>query len=262
MTALENKKLIHRFYTEVVGKGDFSRLREIIASDYVDHNATKPGDGPAIVQTQVEAMRKTFPDFHVTIDELIAEGECVVSRVTAHGTHLGEWMGIAPQGNVVRFSGINMDRVQDGRIAEHWGEADTVGMLQQLGVNVFSSIAAARPEQSLDEILRLERAFWTADVHFYQLHLSDDALLVFPEPVGVMNKVQTLESILDGPRWRDVEFENVRTVEPIQSTVILTYKARAHRGLGEPEHVTLATSAYTNKDGTWRLTFHQQSAAT
>ena len=58
--------------------------------------------------------------------------------MTGSGTHLGEWMGIKPTGREVRLKGINIDRVEGGRIAEHWGEADTIGMLVQMGVDPFA----------------------------------------------------------------------------------------------------------------------------
>jgi len=58
-------------------------------------------------------------------------------RVTAEGTHLGEWLGIKPSGKRIQLRGLNLDRVLNGRIVEHWGEADTVGMLAQMGVDSF-----------------------------------------------------------------------------------------------------------------------------
>jgi predicted ester cyclase len=74
--------------------------------------------------------------------EVIAEGEWVAVRVTGEGTHLGEWLGIEPSGRRIQLRGLNLDRVVNGRIVEHWGEADTVGMLLQMGVDPFKSVAA------------------------------------------------------------------------------------------------------------------------
>jgi predicted ester cyclase len=133
----ESKKLIRRFYTEVVGGGDYSNLGSFVANDYVDHNAAEGGRGPEVVRTHLEAIRRTLPDFTVQIENVFAEGDYVITRVTGRGTHLGEWMGIKPTGREVRLKGINIDRVEGGRIAEHWGEADTIGMLVQMGVDPF-----------------------------------------------------------------------------------------------------------------------------
>jgi predicted ester cyclase len=137
----ESKQLIRRFYTEVVGGGDYSNLDSFVAADYVDHNAPE-GGGPEVVRTHLEAIRMTLPDFTIQIEDIFAEGDYVITRVTGRGTHLGEWMGIEPTGREVRLKGINIDRIERGRIAEHWGEADTIGMLVQMGVDPFAGRAA------------------------------------------------------------------------------------------------------------------------
>ena len=138
MSAEESKQLIRRFYTEVVGSGDYSNLDSFIAADYLDHNATEGARGPVVVRTHLEAIRMTLPDFTIQIEAIFAEGEYVITRVTGRGTHLGEWMAIKPTGREVRLKGINIDRVERGRVAEHWGEADTIGMLVQMGVDPFA----------------------------------------------------------------------------------------------------------------------------
>ena len=137
MSIEENKELIRRFYTEVVDGGDYSDLYSFIATDYVDHSAAEGGRGPEVVRTHLEAIRMTLSGFMVQIEDIFAEGDYVITRVTGRGTHLGEWLGIKPTGREVRLKGINIDRVDHGRIAEHWGEADTIGMLAQMGVDPF-----------------------------------------------------------------------------------------------------------------------------
>jgi predicted ester cyclase len=138
MSIEESKQLIRRFYTEVVGGGDYSNLDDFVATEYVDHNAAEGGRGPEVVRTHLEAIRMTLPDFTIQIEDIFAEGDHVITRVTGRGTHLGEWMGIKPTAREVRLKGINIDRVDRGRIAEHWGEADTIGMLTQMGVDPFA----------------------------------------------------------------------------------------------------------------------------
>ena len=138
MSIEESKQLIRRFYAEVVDGRDYSNLDSFVAADYVDHNAAEGGRGPEVVRTHLEAIRTTLPDFTIQIEDIFAEGDHVITRVAGHGTHLGEWMGIKPTGREVRLRGINIDRVDRGRIAEHWGEADTIGMLAQMGVDPFA----------------------------------------------------------------------------------------------------------------------------
>jgi predicted ester cyclase len=132
-----NKAMIRRFYAEVIGAGDLSRIAEFIGPEYLDHNAEGAGRGPGVVSAHVQALRQTFPDFHLQIDDMICEGDRVVTRVSGHGTHKGAWMGVRPTDAVVQVKGINIDRIADERIVEHWGEADTIGMLRQMGVDPF-----------------------------------------------------------------------------------------------------------------------------
>jgi len=142
MSIEHNRQLVRCFYTEVVGGGDYSNLDSFVATDYLDHNAAEAGRGPEVVRAHLEAIRMTLPDLTIHIEDTFAEGEYVITRVTGRGTHLGEWMGIEPTGREVRLKGINIDRVERGRIAEHWGEADTIGMLVQMGVDPFAGRAA------------------------------------------------------------------------------------------------------------------------
>lgn len=135
MSPTAGKEFIRRFYGDMFR--DVAAAERRIGPDYVDHNNEDAGRGPAVFRAHVEAVLGTFPDFSLTIEDMIAEGDKVVTRVAARGTHGGTWRGIAPSGNVVRVKGINIDRIAGGRIVEHWGEADTVGMLIQMGVDPF-----------------------------------------------------------------------------------------------------------------------------
>lgn len=139
MSSLErNKTVVRRFYTEVVAGGDLTNLEDLIAAGYVDHTAgPQAGRGPTVVRAHLEAIRTTFPDFTLQIEDMVAEGDRVVTRVTGRGTHGGSWQGIPPTGRVIEVRGINIDRLEGGKIVEHWGEADTVGMLWQMGVDPF-----------------------------------------------------------------------------------------------------------------------------
>jgi predicted ester cyclase len=138
--ATNNKALVLAYYQRVVAEGRFDEIHHYIGESYVDHNnpSGAPG-GPLGAATHLRGIRSTFPDFTLQIHEVIAEGDWVALRVTAAGTHLGEWRGIKPSARRVALRGLNLDRVSAGRIVEHWGEADTVGMLMQMGVSPFGS---------------------------------------------------------------------------------------------------------------------------
>jgi steroid delta-isomerase-like uncharacterized protein len=80
-----------------------------------------------------EVMRTAFPDLERTVEDLVAQGDKVVARWTATGTHTGDFMGIPPSGQVATSSGITIFRIADGRIVEEWSESDMLGLLQQVG---------------------------------------------------------------------------------------------------------------------------------
>jgi len=79
-------------------------------------------------------FRRAFPDSYFTVEDMVAEGDKVATRKTFHGTHGGEFMGIPPSGRSVSMGLIDIVRISDGRVVEHWSMGDTLGMMQQLGV--------------------------------------------------------------------------------------------------------------------------------
>jgi predicted ester cyclase len=110
-----------------------TRLPDFLAPDYQDHNSPDTR-GPAGYLAHLRAIRQTFPDFQLEVLEVIAERDFVACRVRGAGTHRGEFLGLAPTGKRIEVRGINFDRIADGRIAEHWGEADTFGMVLAMGL--------------------------------------------------------------------------------------------------------------------------------
>jgi predicted ester cyclase len=137
MSVTANKRLVRDFYLKAFAANAVD-LRTFVSDDYLDHNAEQAGRGPDVLRAHLLALRTTFPDFTLAIDDMVAEGDKVATRVSGLGTHGGAWMGIAPSGRPVRVKGINIDRLAGGRIVEHWGEADTIGMLLQMGVDPFA----------------------------------------------------------------------------------------------------------------------------
>jgi len=129
-----NKLVVRRLIEEVFNTGDISAVEKFIAPDYVDHNAG-PDDAQGVegYRQHIRAVRHTYPDFHVRIEFQIAEGDLVVTRVVGEGTHQNEWLGLTPSGSRVSMTGINIDRVVDGKIVEHWGEANTISAIFQMG---------------------------------------------------------------------------------------------------------------------------------
>ena len=131
----ENKAKMRRLIDEGFNQGNLGVVDELIAPDAVDHNLP-PGIGPGAegLKQLITMFRTAFPDMHLATEDVIAEGDKVVARSTIRGTHKGEFMGIAPTGKQVTISGIDIVRSEGGKMVEHWGLTDDMGMMQQLGV--------------------------------------------------------------------------------------------------------------------------------
>lgn len=135
MSTEANIAVAHRVFDELFSQGNFDAADEIYASGHTSHDPQAPGvNGAAAMKHYIGMYRAAFPDLHVSIDDTIAEGDRVVIRWTARGTHQGELMGVPPTGKQAVVTGINIFRVSDGRIQEEWVNWDTLGLLQQLGV--------------------------------------------------------------------------------------------------------------------------------
>jgi steroid delta-isomerase-like uncharacterized protein len=132
----ENKAIIRRLEQEVFTQGNLDVLEEIYAPNYVGHDPTNPEDIRGLEAAKQDAAdyRKAFPDLQVTIEDLIAEGDKVATRVRFRGTHQGELEGIAPTGRRVESTGIIISRIEGGKIAEDWANFDDLGLMRQLGV--------------------------------------------------------------------------------------------------------------------------------
>ena len=141
--SVQNTELVDRAIAEVWNQGNFSILDELVADDIVVHTSSPDNDiqGPEGVRQFYTMLRDAFPDIHFTIEDQIAAGDRVVTRWTARGTHRGEFQGIAPTGRKVRVSGVDIDRIVDGKVVECWPITDYLYLLQQLG-------AVPAPEQN------------------------------------------------------------------------------------------------------------------
>lgn len=129
-----NKSLIRRYYEEVVNNCDLDRVSEFVSPDYVEvYNNVRHKAGVEGAKEHLVGVRKTYPDLNLTIERQIAEGEWVVTQITARGTHEGVWLGMRPTGKKVEITGVNVDRVVDGLIVEHGGAANSFEALLEIG---------------------------------------------------------------------------------------------------------------------------------
>jgi steroid delta-isomerase-like uncharacterized protein len=128
-----NRELIARLHARLLGARDLTAVDDYFAADFVSHNQP-PGLAPGRdgVREFFALMRDGLPDVEVAVDELVAEGDRVAVATTISGTHRGELFGQAPTGRRVAVTGIDVVRIRDGRIVEHRGLTDMVGLMRQL----------------------------------------------------------------------------------------------------------------------------------
>jgi steroid delta-isomerase-like uncharacterized protein len=129
-----NTKLVRRAYEEVYNQGKLEVIDELVTSDFVVHVGSQNLHGPDALKGYVTMLRDGFPDLYLTIDMQIADGDMVVTRWTGRGTHTGTFQGIPPTGKSGSITGIDIDRIHNGKTVECWTNTDDLGLLQQLGV--------------------------------------------------------------------------------------------------------------------------------
>ena len=133
----QNKELARRSIEEIWNQGKLAVIDELVASTATFHDPSVPGGkftGPEGMRQFLQIYRGAFPDVRITVDDQIAEGDKVVTRWTATGTHKGALMGIAPTNKFATVTGVDIERYQGGRVVEGWSNYDMLGLLQQLGV--------------------------------------------------------------------------------------------------------------------------------
>ncbi len=140
MSIEENKKLVRRFYEELWNKGNYDIAYDLVADNYVRHDL-RPGNppgGPAGQARVAQDFRAAFPDLEFHLDLLIAEADMVAARWTMRGTNTGPWGNVAPTGRKAEFSGVNLFRITDGKIAEIWNHRDDLGLREQMNAPIYA----------------------------------------------------------------------------------------------------------------------------
>ncbi len=115
-------------------RGNFDLFEELFSDDFIDHtpqpNTTPDKDG---VRNLYQTLRAAFPDFHADIHWQSVDGDLVTTYKTYNGTHQGTFLGVAPTGRLIHFETVDAMRVHNGKIIEHWGDANLFSLIQQLG---------------------------------------------------------------------------------------------------------------------------------
>ena len=120
MSAEGNKEIVRRYFDEALNQKNFALLDEVVSDE-------------SLKQLVTSTLGRAFPDLQRTVEDVVAEGDKVVARLTMRGTHTGEYLGVPPTGRKVTFTAIGIYRIENGKIAEAWISRDDLTILRQIG---------------------------------------------------------------------------------------------------------------------------------
>jgi len=130
-----NIAIVRKFFEVGPSKGDLAAADALLHPEFSLHTPLPtPGPGIEAMNNVITTCRAAFHGLHVTIDDIMADGDKVTARFTARGVHKGEFMGLPPTGKAITMTGIEIFRIKEEKIAELWGEANLMGLMQQLGI--------------------------------------------------------------------------------------------------------------------------------
>jgi steroid delta-isomerase-like uncharacterized protein len=130
-----NKALVRRVLEEAFNKGNLAVVDEAIATNYVSYDPAVPTvHGPAGLKQLIGMYRSAFPDVRLTVEEIVAIGDTVVTRWSATGTHRGPFSGVPPTGRKATVTGMQISHFANGKVVEDFVNWDTLGLMRQLGV--------------------------------------------------------------------------------------------------------------------------------
>ena len=129
-----NRAVVDRLTEEVFNQGNVDVIDELVAEDFVEHDPM-PGVEPDRegFKQFISTLRSAFPDLRTEVEDQIAEGDRVVERWRSTATHQGEFMGVPATGKRVTIEGMDISRIEAGKIVEHWTKVDILGLMEQLG---------------------------------------------------------------------------------------------------------------------------------
>jgi predicted ester cyclase len=140
MSEEQNRKAMERIIEEAYSKGNLDVINEVMAPSFVEHQAGIVPPTAEGVKKSIAFLRGAFPDLHLTIEDILAYGDKVWTRSTARGSQQGPFMGLPPTGKPFAITVIDVCRFENGQIVEHWGVADQLAVMAQIG-------ALPRPQQ-------------------------------------------------------------------------------------------------------------------
>lgn len=162
MSAEENKAVVRRFITQVFENGQVEAVDELVSPDFMMHSGPDARPGPQPLKDAMARVKQGLSQVSMRIDDLVAEGDKVAVRLTAHACQSGEFMGMPPSHRDYTVSEMHLFSVKDGKISEHWAVVDFLSIMKQLGAlpegGQAKPGAASRPARSTATRSRKEKA--------------------------------------------------------------------------------------------------------
>ena len=131
MGADENKVIVRRFIDEIFVKGNVDAVDKLVAHDFVAHSWPSVAPGPDNLKQAVKRVSAGLSDVSMKIEDMISEDDKVAVRLTAHATHQGDFMGLPATGKTYTISETHIFHMRDGKVADHWRDADMLGLMRQ-----------------------------------------------------------------------------------------------------------------------------------
>ena len=131
----ENKDVVRRFVDEVLAAGRIEAIDELVAPDFVSHTWGMTDAGRDALSSKTPQVHSRLADVEMTIEDLVADGDRVVVRLTSAATPTGEFMGVPAAGKRYTIGEIHWFRVRDGQVVEHWHQMDGLGLMRQIGAD-------------------------------------------------------------------------------------------------------------------------------
>jgi steroid delta-isomerase-like uncharacterized protein len=134
MSIEDNKAIVRRFFELGPSSGDMNAADMLLSPNFALHTPLPSAAGIQGINDIVTACRAAFEHLNVDVEDMVAEGDRVAARFNARGVHKGSFMGLPPTGKPIAMTGIEIFRIEDGKMAELWGEANLVSLMVQLGI--------------------------------------------------------------------------------------------------------------------------------
>jgi predicted ester cyclase/ketosteroid isomerase-like protein len=229
----EHLQLFTRWFEELWNKKNYAITQELVHPEFTAHGAGGQDikQGPNGVAEMVRTWHNAFPDGHMTMDDIITEGDLSVIRMTFTGTHMGDFYGVPPCGKVITVTSIGIDKVIDGKITEGWGELNMLGMMMQMGA---IPMPGQEPMKKIEAavtpayVLEAFSALNSGDLSLIKKYWADDMVWQVPGHNELSGWYYNLDRFLTFMATIGEMSDNSFSMQPVAGKVLVTGDYSVH----------------------------------